>query len=201
MQSDIYLTLSLCKEIGGNDMKKFKKIMAIGLSAIMALSILSTFAFASENAEEDTIYFVQTDKDGNYIKTVPLVKTEPGMRQAEMLMKERATKPIWDLSQNNYSLTKKGFAGYTLPYRFTGNSGYRVGVTANMTVPDGEWAEIAINNVTSGTVYMGSIEMDQNGSFFSISGILHGIISNNYYTYTMQASSGCSYSDIELYQR
>ncbi len=51
-------------------MKKFKKIMAIGLSAIIALSILSTFAFASENAEEDTIYFVQTDKDGNVIDTV-----------------------------------------------------------------------------------------------------------------------------------
>ena len=200
MQSDIYLTLSLCKEIGGNDRKKFKKIMAIGLSAIMALSILSTFAFASENAEEDTIYFVQTDKDGNYIKTVPLVKTEPGMRQAEMLMKARATKPIWDLSAKDYSMSKKGFALYTLPYRFTGNRGYKVGVSANMTVPDGEWAEIAINNVTSGTAYMGSVEMVQNGSLFSITGQLHGIVSNNYYTYTMQASSNCTYADIELFQ-
>ena len=70
-----------------------------------------------------------------------------------------------------------------------------------MTVPDASWAEIAINNVTSGTSYIGSIPMDQSGDLFSISGKLHGILSNNYYTYTMQAESNCTYSDIELYQK
>ena len=47
---------------------------------------------------------------------------------------------------------------------------------------------------------MGSVEMVQNGSLFSITGQLHGIVSNNYYTYTMQASSNCTYADIELFQ-
>ena len=48
MQSDIYLTLSLCKEIGGNDMKKFKKIMAIGCTLAVAFSsVCATIANAN----------------------------------------------------------------------------------------------------------------------------------------------------------
>lgn len=106
-----------------------------------------------------------------------------------------------DLSSKDYTLTKSNYALYTLPYRFTGTRGYKVYVSANMTVPGGTWAEIAINNVTSGTSYMGSVSMEQSGNMFSISGRLHGITSGNYYTYTMQASTDCTYSDIELYQQ
>lgn len=184
-------------------MKKFKKIIAMGCAAVMAVSIMSVSVFAAENQSESNseIYFVQMDENGNDIRTIPLVKTEPGRKQAELLQKARAAKPIWDLSSKDYTLTKSNYALYTLPYRFTGTRGYKVYVSANMTVPGGTWAEIAINNVTSGTSYMGSVSMEQSGNMFSISGRLHGITSGNYYTYTMQASTDCTYSDIELYQQ
>ena len=184
-------------------MKKFKKIIAMGCAAIMAMSVMSMSAFATENSKEseEKIYFIQMDEHGNDIKTIPLVKTIPGEKQAKLVQNERASKPIWDLSSQNYSTTKSGYALFNLPYRFTGTRGYRVYVTANMTVPGGTWAEIAINNVTNGTSYMGSVEMEKSGNLFSISGRLHGISLNNYYTYTMQASSNCTYSDIELYQQ
>lgn len=49
MQSDIYLTLSLCKEIGGNDMKKFKKAAAFISTLALAISCLSCTVFAFDN--------------------------------------------------------------------------------------------------------------------------------------------------------
>lgn len=184
--------------------KIFKRTFGVVLAAVMTVSsMLCMNAFAADETEE-VLTFVKMDENGNEIGEYPLVKTEPGYRQAEIArnsISTFATLPIWDLSSNDYTLTKSGYALYKLPYRFTGTSGKSVYVIANMTVPDASWAEIAINNVTSGTSYIGSIPMDQSGDLFSISGKLHGILSNNYYTYTMQAESNCTYSDIELYQK
>lgn len=182
-------------------MKKFKKIMAIGCAAVMAFSAIGATAFATEINSEETVYFVQTDKDGNEIRTIPLVKTEAGYRQAELQQRERATKPIWDLSSKTYTNNKNGYALYTFPYRFTGTASKYVCITANMTLPGGDWAELAMNNVTNGTTYMGSVELDKVGNLFNISGKLHGISSNNYYTYTLSGSTNCTYAEVEISQK
>ncbi len=187
-------------------MKKFKKILAVSLAVVIAISMISfnTFAASSSEQDDETIYFTQTDAEGNVIQTIPLKKTEAGwnayrksISELSLLSTARAT---WNLSSRTYTLTKTGsFALYRLPYQFTGSGGDRVYVNANMTIPNGTWAEIAINNVTNGTSYLGSIELDKSGNIFSISGYLNNILSNNYYTYTLQASTNCSYAEVELY--
>lgn len=186
--------------------KVFKRIFGMSLATLMAISSLCFISAYAEsdinlNASDEQITFVKLDENGNELEVIPLVKTEPGYFQANFYSKERAALAVWNLSNQSYYLTKSGYAIYRLPYQFTGTSGKSVYVNANMTVPNGRWAEIAINNVTNGTSYIGSVEMDANGNMFSISGKLNGILSNNYYAYTLQASSNCSYSEIELYQR
>lgn len=54
-------------------MKKLKKILAISLAAVIAISTMSfsVFAASPSSQDEETVYFTQTDSEGNIIKTIP----------------------------------------------------------------------------------------------------------------------------------
>lgn len=191
MQSDIYLTLSLCKEIGGNDMKKFKKIMAIGLSAIMALSILSTFAFASENAEEDTIYFVQTDKDGNVIDTVEPVYLDYVAEKYEQskLMRWPST-TYYNLANGAYTMSGKSGAFILCTKRFNANSLGRLYFYGEVT--GDPTATLDIYDVTNDK-YQGSFNLlDQGNGTYMKNGYIVGLntASNHYYSYGLGTDDG-----------
>lgn len=194
-------------------MKRFKKIIAMSLATMMVLSVMSMSVFASSNEyirelveTDEVLTFTKMDENGNVIGEYPLLKTEVGYNQAYVdatsTLAMRSTLPVWNLS-NTYTLTRSFNAAlYKLPYRFTGTAGKGVYVNANINAPNSTWVEIAINNVTNGTVYVGSVPLDYtSGNLFSINGRLNGISSSNYYTYTLQAQSNFTYAEIELYQK
>lgn len=197
-------------------MKKFKKAIAVCLTAVMAMSVMSIGVFASSNetaiAEnmavkagytvvENMIDYTVYDADMVYIQ-------EHADKAAEYnaALATRATigsYTSWNWSSNGiYSRTTGSAAGFTISYYFTPVSNYlyfNAEITGAAKAP-----YLAVNKLNSdgSLTYVGSYNVTSAGdNTYEWSNYKRALNAGQNYTFSLWCGSGnWSYSSLDIYK-
>lgn len=165
-------------------MKKFKKITAMCLAVVMAMSVMSIGALADvAEPETDNIQFVETDKDGNVIDTIELVYLNDVAEAYEQSKIRRwASTSYYNLGSG--PLTMSGDSAMVVQCRkhFNANSSGRLYYHGEVT---DENASVDIYDITNRT-YKGSFVLrNQGDGVYSRTGYVTGLNSSSsqYYSF------------------
>ena len=163
-------------------MKKFKKIIAMCLATVMAMSVMCVGAFATETTTEN-IQFVETDENGNVIDTVDIVYLEDVAEAYEQNKLKRWTSTsYYNLANGAFTMSGGSAAIVMCKKHFNANSSGRLYYHGEVT---DENATLDIYDITNGS-YKGSFLLrDQGDGVYLRTGYITGLntSSSQYYSF------------------
>ncbi len=190
-------------------MKKLKRLLAMSLAAMTAVSAMSITAFAAADHEAKTVdpdvQVVAVDENGNE-RIIPMFYDEKAAALSEQKSKLRASIPTWSWSRGNYTVAVNGNSFYEPEYVFSPTSG-RIGVDSilyglNYTIST---PCIAVNDYTieqgGNNGYVGSFLYDSLGSgTYDISYTVRGLTNTHTFRFAIIGNGNWSSGNISIHQ-
>lgn len=173
-------------------MKKFKKVIAMFLAAVMAMSVMSVSVFADTNEEfESEIRFVVIE-DGVEVEVLePIYIEEVAERYEAEKMQRWASTTYYNLANGAYTISGGTASIVQCNRHFSPNSSNRLYYYGEVT---GASSVLNIYDVTNGT-YKGSFLLQsQGGGVYSRNGYITGLSSSCYYSYGISAQSTVNFT-------
>lgn len=169
-------------------MKKFKKIIAMCLATVMAMSVMCVGAFADEPANSN-LQFYETDENGNVIDVIDLVYLEEVAEAYEQTKLQRWTSTsYYNLANGPWNMSGRSAGVVQCGKHFNANSSGRLYFYGEVT---DENADVNFYDINSGT-YVGSFTLrNQGDGIYSRSGYIPGLStsSSHYYSFGLTAES------------
>ena len=173
-------------------MKKFKKVLAMSLMVVMALSIMNISVFASEISEE--IQFIVTDENGNEVEVLELIYLEDVADAYEQAKLQRwVSTTYYNLSSGPFTMSGNSASVVQCGKHFNANSSGRLYYYGEVTDVN---AYVDIYDITNGT-YKGSFVLkDQGDGIYSRSGYVTGLStsSSQYYSFGLRHVGGSNFT-------
>ncbi len=164
-------------------MKKLKKILAMCLATVVAMSAMCVGAFAVEPITDDNIQFVETDENGNVIDIIDLVYLDDVAEAYEQAKLQRwVSTSYYDLDDGPYTISGNKAAVVQCGKHFNANSSGRLYYYGEVT---GANATVDIYDITN-SKYKGSFDLrDQGDDIYLRNGYITGLstASSQYYSF------------------
>lgn len=189
-------------------MKRFKKLLAMSLTAISVVSAISINAFAVANHDAKTVdpnvQIVAIDENGNE-RIIPLFYDENAADRSEQRSKQRVGYSVWDWSQGNYTEGINWSSSlYDIPYVFRPTYG-ELGINSTMYGINYIIATpcVAINDYTieqgGQNGYVGSFNYDSlGGGTYEIDYVVRGLTQTHNFLVTILGNGNWSNGYISI---
>ncbi len=189
-------------------MKKFKKIISMGLVAVMAMSVMSMSGFAAETektAETKTIVEGMIDYSIYDSDMVYIQEHADKVAAYNAMLKSRASigrYNEWSWSQGIYSTTSRSAAGISINYYFvptTSSMYFNAEVTGTSVAPS-----LAVNKLNNdgSLTYVGSYDIRSTGNeTYEWSNYRRALNAGQKYVFSLWSNSGnWSYASLDIYK-